>query len=548
MSMNAFRTHTQPPPRLWADICDEGGTMILAEFPVLYNYRDHKYTPEEWDIFHRNAQLDTAGWMARLWNHPSVIMWVLSNESRTDNEWEAGPFHEFVTTPDPTRPTMRTGTTGTETNYDVHTCGNTNHWTHEGQMHAEIDQWFRDGAGRTVTNSEYMNIFDRPKCQWTGNEDDAADALAYAQLGMEHTEAMRRARVDAILPYMYAGWTRTRRGEVWKGNFAQPVSACWHSALSPVLASLDLFDANYLQGQEVVTDLYLINDSWHDTQVHVDLLLTDECPEFLPEAECLAAPRAQWSFDFQLKSDSLRQVPVKWKLPEQEGCYWLTARTTGIPGRPVLSQRFVRAVRPPKLSSAARERSIVVLGADATSAAFLRKHELATSSLAEKLSPQKHLVLVWNPARLTDEEHRASSKLCDFAAAGGTVVVLAAEKWNWNELCVIQPASTSGSRVFAYEDLQHPFLKGIDQRCLQRWNGIPGTVAVAALDGPAMRAARKLLWVREPKHPVVAEVPVARGNGSVLFSQLALRNHVSPNAATYDPVAEQVLINLLTTK
>ena len=47
MSMNSFRTHTQPPPRLWCDICDEHGTMILAEFPVLYNYQDYKFTPEE---------------------------------------------------------------------------------------------------------------------------------------------------------------------------------------------------------------------------------------------------------------------------------------------------------------------------------------------------------------------------------------------------------------------------------------------------------------------------------------------------------------------
>ena len=139
MNINAFRTHTQPPSRLWSDVCDEHGTMILAEFPVLYNYRDHKYTPEEWETFHRNTLLDTAGWMARLWNHPSVILWVLSNESRTDNAWESGPFRDFVVRLDPTRPTMRTGTTGTKTNYDVHTCGNTNHWTHEGRMHQVID-------------------------------------------------------------------------------------------------------------------------------------------------------------------------------------------------------------------------------------------------------------------------------------------------------------------------------------------------------------------------------------------------------------------------
>ena len=124
MSMNSFRTHTQPPPRLWCDICDEHGTMILAEFPVLYNYQDYRFTPEEYEIWHRNVVTDVAGWMARLWNHPSVIMWVLSNESQGDNAWEEGPYQDFVNALDPTRPTLRTGTTGTKENYDVHTCGN----------------------------------------------------------------------------------------------------------------------------------------------------------------------------------------------------------------------------------------------------------------------------------------------------------------------------------------------------------------------------------------------------------------------------------------
>ena len=133
MSMNSFRTHTQPPPRLWCDICDEHGTMILAEFPVLYNYQDYKFTPEEYEIWHRNVLTDAAGWMARLWNHPSVIMWVLSNESRGDNAWEEGPFQDFVNALDPTRPTMRTGTTGTKENYDVHACGNVTE-TDEGHL------------------------------------------------------------------------------------------------------------------------------------------------------------------------------------------------------------------------------------------------------------------------------------------------------------------------------------------------------------------------------------------------------------------------------
>jgi len=546
MSMNAFRTHTQPPPKLWADVCDEHGTMILAEFPVLYNYRNHRYTPEEWEIFHRNALTDTAGWMARLWNHPSVVMWVLSNESRNDNEWEAGPFRDFVVDLDPTRPTMRTGTTGTKTNYDVHTCGNTNHWTHEGQMHTVIDGWFQQAGDRTVTNSEYMNIFNRPQCQWTGNDDVLADRLAYAQLGMEHTEVMRRARVDAILPYMYAGWTRTRRGEVWKAGYAQPVSACWHSALSPVLASLDLFDANYLTSQRVTTDVYLINDSWDDVEIHVDVLLTKECPEFIPEAECFEEPLAKWSFDHSIEADTLRKTSVTWTLPDNERAYWLTARTTGIAGRPVLSQRFVRAVTPPEVPDSVKDRTFVVLGGDATSTAYFRSKGLTISASLDDPSPREHVVLVWNPAHLSKGERQSADRLCRFAAAGGRVVVMSAEAWNWNELCNVRIGRTGGSRVFAYEGVTHPLLRGVDPAYLKRWNGVPGTVAVACIEGPAVEASKKILWVREPKHTVVAEVVAATGDGSVLFSQLDLRRHVLPSKSNYDPVADRILLNILT--
>ena len=160
MSMNSFRTHTQPPPRLWCDVCDEHGTMILAEFPVLYNYQDYKFTPAEYEIWHRNVLTDVAGWMARLWNHPSVIMWVLSNESQGDNAWEEGPYQDFVNALDPTRPTLRTGTTGTKDNYDVHTCGNITD-TVEGNLQGGIASWFQE-AGQPHDHQHRVHELLRP--------------------------------------------------------------------------------------------------------------------------------------------------------------------------------------------------------------------------------------------------------------------------------------------------------------------------------------------------------------------------------------------------
>ena len=544
MSMNSFRTHTQPPPRKWADVCDEYGTMILAEFPVLYNYADYKFTAEEYDIWHQNVLTDAAGWMARLWNHPSVIMWVLSNESRNDSAWETGPYHDFVRRLDPTRPTLRTGDTGTKENFDVHTCGNTVQ-TYEGKLQTQIQSWFDRSKGRTTTNTEYMNIFKRPLCQWTGTDDKEADALAYAQIGMEHTEAMRRARLDGMWPYMYAGWTKTRTGQEWKGGFARPVSAAWHSALSPVLASLDLFNANYVTGQRVTTDVYLINDSWHNATIHVDLLLTEESPEFIPEAECFKKPLAKWSFDFDIGADTITKRPVTWHVPKQEGEFWLTARTTGISGRPVLSQRFVRAIEPPRVSSRTRKRTLVVIGSDEAAAKYFESKGIRTSRSIKELNPNENMVIIWDAARLTHQEKRAAPLLCDFASAGGTIAALSTRSWDWSELCHVQIGSIGGSRVFPYEDVEHRILSEVSSQCLTRWNGLPGTVAVADLKGPAVQRGKKILWVRDDTSPVVAEVPTASGSGTILLLQLDVKSHLDVARPTYDPVAEKILLNVL---
>lgn len=554
MSMNSFRTHTRPLPRLWADICDEHGTMILAEFPVLYNYQDYGFTAEELAIWHRNCLQDAAGWMGRLWNHPAVIMWVLSNESRRDNEWEEGPFQDFVNALDPTRPTLRTGSTGTRDNYDVHTCGNITD-TVEGNLADGIADWFRTAGERTTTNTEYMNYFGHPKTQWAGVDDERADQIAVAQIGAEHTEAMRRARLDGIWPYMYAGWTRTRlaarvretgRGSaVWKADYASPASACWHSSLSPVLASLDLFDASYRTGQEVTTELFLINDSWHDARIHVDLLLTRECPEYIPEASCFDRPVAKWSYDFALKADTLRTTTVTWKLPEQEGSFWLTARTTGLSGRPVLSQRFVRAVAPVTVPEALRQRRFVVLGGDHGAESWFRSHGLPTGGDPGKLAPETDMVVVWNAARLSDTEKRRAGVLAEFAGAGGEVVVLGTHQWDWTQLCDVAVGKTHGSRAFVYESTTHPMLSGIPAEWLIRWNSRPGTVAVGNLEGPALAKARKILWVRDPETCVAAELPMAAGSGTLLFCQLDVQRRVNRSHSTYDPVAERLLINLL---
>ncbi len=154
------------------------------------------------------------------------------------------------------------------------------------------------------------------------------------------------------------------------------------------------------------------------------------------------------------------------------------------------------------------------------------------------------MVVVWNPTQVTLDEKRRTDDLRRFASNGGRIVVLATRRWDWKDLCDIEVERTGGSRVFPYEgQAGHAVLKGVNLESLKRWNGLPGTVAVASIRGPAVQRATNILWVREPGHTALMEIPI--GEGRLLFSQLAVRSHVLSTSDRYDPAADQILLNLL---
>ena len=88
-------------------------------------------------------------------------------------------------------------------------------------------------------------------------------------------------------------------------------------------------------------------------------------------------------------------------------------------------------------------------------------------------------------------------------------------------------------------------LSDIKPEWLIRWNGYPGTVALAPLEGPAIARAEKLLWAQEPGTTVAALLPAAEGVGRILFAQLDLQRRVDPSKPYYDPAAERRLLHLL---
>lgn len=126
------------------------------------------------------------------------------------------------------------------------------------------------------------------------------------------------------------------------------------------------------------------------------------------------------------------------------------------------------------------------------------------------------------------------------------MVVLATSKWDWPELCDIRiKHDPQFSRVFSDQSAQATWLTGIDTEWLIRWNGLPGTVAVGTLEGTGMSGAEKVLWAKDPGTTVMAVVPNVSRKGRIMFSQLDIQHRVNRSHNHYDPVAERVLLSLL---
>jgi glycosyl hydrolase family 2 len=555
MNLNVFRTHTQPPPTMWLDVADRHGMMIMAEMPLLYNHGDFKYTPDELEVLHKNAMLDAEGWITKLWNHPSVIMWVLVNESRRDRDWESGPYYRHAKAIDPTRPCMRTGdkVVGTPDMVDVHTCFNVVRDA-EGQLHLDMAKLMaKKDPKRPLTNTEYMNHMWDPSNRWLGREKHPDMPLAYAGCAAEHTEAMRRLQFDCLLPYMYAGWTRLRGKNIWRDDYPTPMAAALHSTMAPVLASLDMFDRNHVAGATVDVPLVLINETRDKVPATLDLIITPRDPLFVPDTEALAAAVWHESRELTFEANSIRTITAGIPVPKTEGTYYLAAVIRRKGDTPVVSQRTLRAVNPHKHAASIKGRRVVVLGADTSIAAFLKRHQC---TVVEGLTDGRvagDVVLICDATKLTAaERQKVTGPLRAFAEAGGRIVVLDQTSWPWKELadCRIGLSEFKWrnpvicSRAHAEEGAEHAMLRDIPKDWLWRWNGLPGEIVnEVILDSPAMKEGRKILWASRPTYTAALSVPI--GKGEILLSQLHIRRRLNPNGKAYDPVAERVLINLL---
>ncbi len=78
MGVNAVRCSHNPPPAAWMNLCDQMGILVDDE---AFDMWEKPKTPFDYgNYFNDCCERDTASWVRRDRNHPSLIMWSIGNE------------------------------------------------------------------------------------------------------------------------------------------------------------------------------------------------------------------------------------------------------------------------------------------------------------------------------------------------------------------------------------------------------------------------------------------------------------------------------------
>ncbi len=558
-NVKAIRHHTIPLDGLWLEVADRHGMMLLQEFPMTINYIRPNFSKAELRAFRKNVMAEYRTMLPLYWNHPSIVMWVSTNESPRENaEWENGPLQRLFKDVDPARPVMRSGVESDDI-YDTHNYGG--FWSgSEGQFAIYAAAAARRGrtAGKPIGNTEYVENFGGgrvtkwmgPKPEKTPKEDwDVRRRDVNAQFILEQSEVLRRLGYDVTMPYAW-GSGYLRRVAPEKGYWEPlPNFYALRSAMSPVLASFDLADRHFVAGSELKTSLLLCDDTGRAGRAKARIAVVSGNPGFtwpsrrqgvvtLSEQEEVL--RSAGKRDFRP-----RRKAVRIKLPTDPGRYYLLAVTKSA-GRPAaVSRRILHLVAPAPVGKLAGRR-ISLIAADRKLAADLSA--LAPGvKFVDKVAGADVLVIGPFIHRRLELVTGAAAAIRAFAKAGGRVVVLEQDR-PIPALNLEMPRSgSSGGSSTAFRTSSRDFYAwrglGQDDRVLRRFNGRSGAVVRRPLkpgekDEVLLKAAQ---GSRELNWPVVARRKV--GKGEVVFCQMPLHRHLG--GADADPVARTIMTNLL---
>ena len=325
MNGTAVRTHMNPLPRRWLDMCDRGGLLVFPEFPNFPDVqRKGDLNPYDLPLYWKNLQREIVGMIKVRHNHPSIIGWSISNEGNGFGDWERKNLVPFVKSIDPTRLVMLSADI-TEDIADSHNFLGL-WWGTQTDFERLSKQLANAYPDRIVGNTEYGQF--RPSDSWYGpykpdrNSDEFI--MDFAMLRMEQTETFRRLRYDIIMPY------NSRIGKARETGKYEDVSPIFHAqrnAFSPLGVSIARSGRHATAGTELRVPICIMSDGKEVSgKVHGKLYLLKNHPGFDWNGSTDGMTvLAKSKFSVTLKPWQAKNETVSITLPKKPGNYMLAS-------------------------------------------------------------------------------------------------------------------------------------------------------------------------------------------------------------------------------
>lgn len=496
MNVRAVRTHTIPPLRKVARLCDEHGMLLLAEMPFTYNYQPVGFDLEEAHLYHERGRQMSLAWVEELANHPSIVMWVSTNEARPIGEfdqqqWDLEEMIPAIKELDPTRPVMRSGEESPDV-HDMHCYDG--FWSGAAGDYDEAVTWHaaaRDPK-RPIGNSEYIEGFPPDRIQrWLGHRDfDDEAAMFYAMVGMRQTEILRRLEFDLVLPYMMHGWTKGN----WRPYAPSPMFGALRNALAPVAVSIDCSDRNAVAGSAREFSVWLINDLNTEVRAILSCYVLDSNPEFATEGPKYDDPAFTQKVTIAPRSRSTVQVPLV--LPRAEGTRYVATLLDVEGGETVMSQRELHLYPPTALPQVVKDRTYRIVGCgDQVPAWFAERGIQAVAGIPYgRFEADSDVLIVWENARYSNRNLHIATCINAWLTAGRRVIMMQQHGWKTTHWHRGYPSPPNGPAI-EYEAVPHraslalpeeneiagKLWEGLDRRAVSLWNGLNNAVCRDAL-------------------------------------------------------------------
>ncbi|RLE92893.1 MAG: hypothetical protein DRN04_08950 [Thermoprotei archaeon] len=514
LSVNAMRLHAQPWPRIWYDLADEMGIMIVHESAVWCLGKCYRV---EDPVFWQNFAEHLKGQVLLHRNHPSIVIWSIENEllltggyRSPETAKQLAKLAALVKLLDPTRPVMFEGDFDPLGAADIINL----HYPHEFPKH---DQY--PNTAYWLENTTMLDSYPRIPWKWnrtkplhigeflwvpfTSYDVPAAffGDIVYTDPERYYIEAKAYAWSFQIAAYRIMRVSGFCPWNIFESRYSQILRKVVAETYKPITVFQLNYDNSFYEEATIQRKLAVVNDHYKSVKLKLGCILHYRNTSTKVLSNEISLNPAEVAFvDFTLA------LPKAEKLKEKA-----VLQIILLNGSEEIFNKNTTLYIYSKGIKCSENTTIYLLGEDQATETALK--ELGANIVKNKI-PEKGLVIVARNSLTTVDW----SKLLDFAEKGGIVLVLEQDSIPPNPLGV--KLADHYSTITIPITLDHPLFANMTIEDLRFWRR-DHIVSYRDLAIPALWPTFSLVSSGVGLH-YSQLLEVRCGKGAFVFSQLTL--------------------------